>query len=351
MIFQVINEAKKTCQVGTGSNIGCLAVPTTTKGEITIPETVNGYTVTDIGDFAFADGKTSLHIQLSKIGIPKSVTTIGRYAFWKVIELRKITLPPNLLTIKEHAFSGCTNLGAVRSYIEEPFEIPSSVFSEINSYASLTIPFGTKEKYLAANGWDVFSKIYDEMAIVDGIRYSVEQEDEKGNTAWVRSAEWTAYEGNVVIPMEITVGDVVFTVKGIDDGAFKNSMITSVSIPNTVTHIDELAFANCTQLQAVYSYITDPQACYVRADAFRNLPSDATLYVPAGCKAAYEAAAYWNEFNEIVELTETNSVRGIEKGQSVMSSDDFYSLYGQKLGGKPTQRGVYINKGKKVVIK
>ena len=32
-----------------------------------------------------------------------------------------------------------------------------------------------------------------------------------------------------------------------------------------------------------------------------NNRKNATLYVPQGCKAAYEAAAYWKEFKQIVE--------------------------------------------------
>ncbi len=34
---------------------------------------------------------------------------------------------------------------------------------------------------------------------------------------------------------------------------------------------------------------------------------NATLYVPYGCKAAYEAADYWKEFMEIVEMEPTNN--------------------------------------------
>ena len=33
--------------------------------------------------------------------------------------------------------------------------------------------------------------------------------------------------------------------------------------------------------------------------AFDNR-ANATLYVPEGCKEAYEAAPYWNEFKEII---------------------------------------------------
>ena len=32
-------------------------------------------------------------------------------------------------------------------------------------------------------------------------------------------------------------------------------------------------------------------------------------------------------------------------------SDEWYDLQGRKLEGKPTQKGIYINNGKKVVVK
>ena len=35
---------------------------------------------------------------------------------------------------------------------------------------------------------------------------------------------------------------------------------------------------------------------------------DITLYVPSGCKAAYAAASYWNEFKEIVEAVEVADI-------------------------------------------
>ena len=43
-----------------------------------------------------------------------------------------------------------------------------------------------------------------------------------------------------------------------------------------------------------------------------------------------------------------DAVRLNDKGQ--MINDAWYSLDGRKLGGKPTQRGIYINNGKKVII-
>ena len=40
-----------------------------------------------------------------------------------------------------------------------------------------------------------------------------------------------------------------------------------------------------------------------------------------------------------------------DSGFMVNGSDAWYTIDGRKLDGKPTQRGIYINNGKKVVIK
>ena len=39
----------------------------------------------------------------------------------------------------------------------------------------------------------------------------------------------------------------------------------------------------------------------------------------------------------------------IDNGQ--LTIDNYYDLNGRKLNGKPTTKGVYINNGKKIVIK
>ena len=52
-------------------------------------------------------------------------------------------------------------------------------------------------------------------------------------------------------------------------------------------------------------------------------------------------------------ISETGSQTGIQTMSDVRSkmSDDWYTLDGRKLQGKPTKKGVYINGGRKVVIK
>ena len=48
---------------------------------------------------------------------------------------------------------------------------------------------------------------------------------------------------------------------------------------------------------------------------------------------------------------ETTSLREISNEQLVISNYDYYTLDGRKLDGKPTKKGMYINKGRQVVIK
>ena len=49
---------------------------------------------------------------------------------------------------------------------------------------------------------------------------------------------------------------------------------------------------------------------------------NATLYVPAGSKAAYEAADYWKEFKEIVEMAQVTKF-AVEQGKTYTSGQRF----------------------------
>ena len=74
--------------------------------------------------------------------------------------------------------------------------------------------------------------------------------------------------------------------------------LTSITIPNSVTSIDGSAFWGCSSLNSVSVEIDTPLS--ITENVFSNR-TNAKLYVPAGCKAAYEAADYWKEFKEIIE--------------------------------------------------
>ena len=79
------------------------------------------------------------------------------------------------------------------------------------------------------------------------------------------------------------------------------SSLTSVSIPNSVTSIGGYAFYGCSHLASVTVDLTSPLT--INQNCFSNR-ANATLNVPYGSSAVYEAATYWNEFKEIVEMPE-----------------------------------------------
>jgi len=69
---------------------------------VEIPATIDGYTVTAIGDRAFLD-----HFKLTSVTLPKTVTSIGWFAFSGCIALEQITVPASVSSISYGAFQNC----------------------------------------------------------------------------------------------------------------------------------------------------------------------------------------------------------------------------------------------------
>ncbi|MGM9687107.1 MAG: leucine-rich repeat protein [Bacteroidaceae bacterium] len=89
---------------------------------------------------------------LTSVTIPNSVTSIGHHAFSGCSGLTSVTIPNSVTSIGSYAFSRCYGLTSVESKIEEPFTIYSSAFERIASTCTLTVPYGTKDAYIA-HGW------------------------------------------------------------------------------------------------------------------------------------------------------------------------------------------------------
>jgi len=93
---------------GTQNNGNATTLGTSLSGAITIPSTIDGYTVIGIGEFAFRHtGLTSIDFSGAQ------VTTISDAAFFECLSLTSIDLPNSLISIGEAAFRKCTSLTSI----------------------------------------------------------------------------------------------------------------------------------------------------------------------------------------------------------------------------------------------
>jgi len=119
-----------------------------------ITEFIIGDVVTNIPAY-LCDGMSNLN----SVTIGNNVTSIGKYAFYGCSGLTSVTIGNSVTSIGSSAFKDA-NLNSIYSYIESPTSSTGSSF-DISNYinATLYVPYGTKEKYLATDGWKNFTNI------------------------------------------------------------------------------------------------------------------------------------------------------------------------------------------------
>ncbi|MCR4835055.1 MAG: leucine-rich repeat domain-containing protein [Bacteroidaceae bacterium] len=85
-----------------------------------------------------------------------------------------------------------------------------------------------------------------EVKNADGVTIYYNYTNDGTELAVTSSPKNYKYQGNVVIPEEVTYGDRIHKVTSIGESAFYNCTgLTSVTIPNSVTSIDNGAFEDC----------------------------------------------------------------------------------------------------------
>ena len=294
---------------------------------VIIPEEINGYTVTSIGEFSFW-----YNTSIKSLTIPKTVKSIGDYAFaycpnlesvtlndglqriqpgvfHDCEKLKNITIPSTVKTIGQSAFSGCHSLeevtisDGVQSVGRWAFDmcnklkeiiIPNSVinisdsaFRLCESLESVTLSKGVTrinegtfsgcKSLKNINNWDsvviIGKNAFSGCSSLDKliIPESVETIDDSAFTACSNLNE-------VIIP------DSVIT---INDFAFNHCpKLKSVTIPKSVTNIGAYVFdgsskdfvINCYTNTAAHKYAEENNINYVLLDAPEPEPQVTTPY-------------------------------------------------------------------------
>ena len=282
-------------------------------GSITIPSTVQHnnktYRVTTIDNYAFygCSGLTSVTIpssvttieswafrdcsSLTSVVIPNSVTTIGQVAFYNCPQLSSVVIGSGVTSIGIAAFNYCTALTSITCWAETPPSIDSSTFGG-NQYsnAQLYVPVGKKSAYQAANGWANFTNMHELEAdfVHNGIYYRITGTSPATVKVTYRDSEHNSYSGNVTIPSTVTYGGTTYTVNEVGRWSFYDCVgLTSVTIPSSVTYIDDYAFENCTGLTS----ITIPSSVTaIGHEVFASCTGLTSLTIPSSVTYLGEAA-------------------------------------------------------------
>ena len=103
---------------------------------------------------AYPAGRTEISFT-----IPNHVTTINQAACDYCDYLNSVVIPRSVTSIGWFAFMNCSNLTSVTMYKKEPISISQSFTSNTLQNGTLFVPYGSKEKYQAAEGWSAFQHI------------------------------------------------------------------------------------------------------------------------------------------------------------------------------------------------
>ena len=226
----------------TGETITGLTDAGKTQTELVIPYKINGVKITALFSGIDSDGEQPVSIlngssTIKKVVIPKSVTTLGRGAFYNCGRLIDINIPDSVTSIGVGAFFNCSALTSV--------SIPNSMtsiggisaFAKCSALTSVRIP-----NSVTSIGVGAFS----DCSALTSVR----------------------------IPNSVTsIGRYAF---------LKCSALTSVRIPNSVTSIEDGAFAECSAL-TIYCEQGSYAETYANANghsvAYTDIKDDVTKKV------------------------------------------------------------------------
>ena len=324
--------------------------------DIELPSTIDGKSVTSIGDRAFNAYDIDACSNLTSIIIPDSVTSIGDYAFFRCISLANITIPNGLTSIGEDAFCECTSLVDV-TIPDSVTSIGQYAFSNCTSLTNVTIPDS-----VTSIGVGTFSECTSLTEIIvdsnnqsytteDGILFDKNLETilcypggKTGNftipdsvTSIGDSAfyDCTGLTG-IIIPDSVTsIGGLAFesctsltnviipdSVTSIGDYAFDwCTSLTTITIPDSVTNIGRWAFESCTSLTSV---IIPGSVTSIEGGTFCNCTNLTTITIPDSVTSIGEYA--FEYCTNLTDVTIPDSVTSIENS-AFLGCDNLTDIY------------------------
>lgn len=355
-----------------------------TDKEVTVPNKIEGTTVTEIAKEAFAKA------EVDKVVLKEGITVIGDYAF-SSCKLSDIELPKGVKTIGKSAFAKTENLSKI--------EIPSTVTligdgcfnnSNINS---ITIKEGKEAAVIGKGAFLMCSNLKTDV-VIPGNYLVIEEEAFReaaiNSFKWekasvdgrIRLGEYAFYESPVTdVCIEMKVPEVETncfhscqellnvklpeSVEIIGDSAFGSCInletinlpeglvsigsssfwgceyLTDIVIPSTMESIGENAFANCTQLKNV-TIKEGKKAASISEGAFTACPLT-EIVIPENYTSVYlpnEKTLTLIKWEGDKKSNYEHVLLGEIKGESRECDLELYLPYGVEYK-EDTERGYY----------
>lgn len=352
-------------------------------------------------------------VKLSSITIPEGVGEIGQFAFVCCSALVSATLPSTLSTMGLHVFRDCTSLASVFCLASTPPTGGSNMFNSNASGRKIYVPAGSVSNYKSAAYWSDYANDIigiQSLTLNESTSNSTAIQNANGQMSEVTLSGRTLYKdgkwNTLCLPFNFSAEQIAAHKdfagaklmelntngkNGFDatDGtlylAFKEATAITAGVPYLVKW--DAAGANFTS--PVFSGVTiDAKASTTVSDADTGLQEVQMVgcYSPVPVNANDKSILFLGDNNTLYYSTENRNIRscrayfsvpyinqtpGAKARAFVLNFDDeeatgileisadskekkddaWYSLAGVRLSGKPTQRGIYINKGNKVIIK
>lgn len=318
------------------------------EAEVTVPSTIDGYTVVGIQSFHNEEGYSNPNIFVRKVVLPETVTYIADGAFyddddWSAkthFELREIVLPQSLKTIGKNAF--------YHNYYLQKIDIPAGVteigagaFANCQNLSDITIrgentllhggAFGEKSGYSVGAFAGKLSELHQQWLY-----------DDSASDFFIWKGQLLDYRGTSKMPV------LPDTVKVIGASAFYEcASLTSVDIPGSVERIDNNAFCDCTGMTSVK---LNKGLKVIGEGGFNDCDGLTSLVLPEGLTTLEERAFYDCEnierftFPKSLTDMEDSSIytskwyEGLADGTELYCGSVFLGCKGQKYPSKLTVR-------------
>ena len=186
--------------------------------------------------------------------IPDGIEQIAGGAFESCERLRSIVIPESVTSIGISAFEACTNL--------EVIDLPNSV-TEIGDFAFMDCT-KLKEPVYNDHIFAYFPKLY---AQTNMANYVVPE----GIEEIAYCAFWPSWY-------------------------YYNTLLTSVTLPASLTYLSENSFYNCSNLRSIRAKAMTPPDSF---DGLYSLDLD-EIIVPCDAEADYKGSDFWSEYYDLI---------------------------------------------------